>query len=129
MFRNREVFLQFCKFGVVGIISLLVDYGLMIGFVEVFAMDYFAACAFSYTSSVFVNYVLSMRYVFHGREDLSKTKEATIYFVLGLLGLLFNQAIMWFAVDLLGIYYTLAKLLSTLMVTGYNFISRKKFLE
>ena len=110
-------------------LSLLVDYGLMIIFVEAFAMDYFTACAFSYTSSVFVNYILSMRYVFHGREDLSKTKEATIYFILGLFGLLCNQVFMWIAVDVLGIYYTLGKLLSALLVTGYNFISRKKFLE
>lgn len=126
---NRGVFLQFAKFGVVGIFSLLVDYGLMIVLVEIMQMDYFGACAFSYTTSVIVNYMLSMRFVFHGREDLSKTKEATIFFLLSLLGLLLNQMIMWFAVDMLGIYYTLAKLLSTGMVTGYNFISRKKFLE
>ena len=70
-----------------------------------------------------------MRFVFHGREDLSKTKEATIFFLLSLIGLMLNQMIMWVAVDMLGIYYTLAKLLSTGMVTGYNFMSRKKFLE
>jgi len=36
---------------------------------------------------------------------------------------------MWFAVEILGIYYVAAKLLSTLLVTNYNFISRKKFFE
>lgn len=129
MFKKKELVLQFCKFGVVGIISLLVDYGFMITLVEIMQVDYFKACAFSYTLSVLVNYVLSMRYVFHGREDISKTKEATIFFVLSLIGLLLNQIIMWLAVDMLGVYYAFAKLLSTLMVTGYNFISRKKFLE
>ena len=82
---NRGVFLQFAKFGVVGIFSLLVDYGLMIVLVEVMQMDYFGASAFSYTTSVIVNYMLSMRFVFHGREDLSKTKEATIFFLLSLI--------------------------------------------
>lgn len=129
MFKRRELVLQFCKFGLVGIISVFVDYGFMFALVEGFALDYFKACAFSYTLSVLVNYVLSMRYVFHGREDISKTKEATIFFLLSLIGLLLNQAIMWVAVDFIGIYYGLAKLLSTLMVTGYNFISRKTFLE
>lgn len=129
MFKRRELVLQFCKFGLVGIISLFVDYGAMFALVEGFALDYFKACAFSYTFSVIVNYVLSMRYVFHGREDISKTKEATIFFILSLIGLLLNQAIMWLAVDFIGIYYGVAKLMSTFMVTGYNFISRKTFLE
>jgi len=49
--------------------------------------------------------------------------------VLSLVGLFLNQAIMWVAVDMLGMYYMAAKLLSTLLVTNYNFISRKKFFE
>lgn len=129
MLKNRELILQFCKFGAVGIISLLVDYGLMVILVEAIGIDYFTACAFSYTSSVLVNYVLSMRYVFHGREDMSKTKEATIYFILSFIGLGLNQMIMLLAVDVLGIFYGIAKLMSTFMVTWYNFISRKKFLD
>lgn len=129
MLKNKELILQFCKFGLVGIISLLTDYGFMILLVEGMGKDYFRACAFSYTLSVLVNYVLSMRYVFHGREDISKTKEATIFFMLSLIGLLLNQMIMWVAVDMVGMFYGLAKLLSTFMVTWYNFISRKKFLE
>ncbi len=129
MFRNKELILQFCKFGLVGIISLFVDYGFMILLVEGMGADYFKASAFSYTLSVLVNYMLSMRYVFHGREDVSKTKEATIFFVLSLIGLLLNQMIMWVAVDVVGLFYAVAKLLSTFMVTWYNFISRKKFLE
>jgi putative flippase GtrA len=107
----------------------MVDYGLMVILIEVFGVDYFKACAFSYTFSVFVNYVLSMRYVFHGREDMSKAKEATIYFILSFIGLGLNQMIMWLAVDALGIFYGIAKLMSTFMVTWYNFISRKIFLE
>ena len=129
MFKNKELFLQFCKFGLVGILSLVVDYGFMVALVEGFGADYFKACAFSYTLSVFVNYVLSMRYVFHGRDDMSKAKEAGIYFVLSLIGLILNQIIMWLAVDVIGIFYGVAKLISTFMVTWYNFISRKKFLE
>lgn len=125
MFKNRGLVLQFCKFGAVGIISFIVDYTVMILLVEGLGIGYFGACAFSYTLSVTVNYLLSMRYVFHGRDDMSKAKEATIYFVLSLIGLGLNQMIMWIAVDTLGIFYGLAKILSTLMVTWYNFFSRK----
>jgi putative flippase GtrA len=70
-----------------------------------------------------------MKYVFHGKEDMSRMKEASIFFVLSLIGLLLNQMVMWFTVECLGIYYAAAKMLSTLMVTNYNYLSRKKFLE
>lgn len=126
MIRNRALILQYCRFAAVGITSLMVDYIVMIFLAET-TMDYFGASAFSYTVSVFVNYILSMKYVFHSRDDMSRTKEATIFFLLSLVGLGLNQIIMWYAVDVLHIYYTLAKLLSTALVTNYNFISRKKF--
>lgn len=131
MLTNKEFILQYMKFAAVGIASLIVDYGVLVYLTESSALglDYFKASAFSYTLSVFVNYFLSMKYVFHGREDMGKLKEASIFFILSLMGLLLNQVIMWIAVDLLGIYYVAAKLLSSLLVTNYNFISRKKFFE
>ena len=131
MLRNNTLVLQYAKFAVVGITSLMVDYVFMVFLTEnsAFGLDYFQASAFSYTLSVFVNYILSMKFVFHGRDDMGKVKEATIFFVLSLVGLFLNQMIMWIAVELLSIYYVGAKLLSTLLVTNYNFISRKKFFE
>lgn len=126
---NRRLLIQFCKFAAVGITSLIVDYGLMIFLTENSALGYFKACAFSYTMSVLVNYILSVKFVFQVKEDMSKTKEASIFFVLSLIGLLLNQIFMLFFVDFLGIYYAAAKLLSTLLVTSYNFVSRKKCLE
>ena len=131
MFRNNTLVLQYCKFAVVGITSLMVDYVFMVFLTEnsAFGLDYFQASAFSYTLSVFVNYYLSMRFVFHGKEEMSRVKEASIFFILSLVGLLLNQAMMWIAVEVFHIYYVAAKLLSTLLVTNYNFISRKKFFE
>lgn len=131
MFKNNALVLQYAKFAIVGIISVMVDYVFMVFLAEnsAFGLDYFQASAFSYTLSVFVNYILSMKYVFQGRDDMGKVKEASIFFVLSLVGLFLNQMIMWMAVELFGIYYVVAKLLSTLLVTNYNFISRKKFFE
>ena len=131
MFKNNALVLQYAKFAIVGIISVMVDYVFMVFLAEnsAFGLDYFQASAFSYTLSVFVNYILSMKYVFQGRDDMGKVKEASIFFMLSLVGLFLNQMIMWAAVELIGLYYVAAKLLSTLLVTNYNFISRKKFFE
>lgn len=129
MFKSRGLILQYCKFAAVGITSLMIDYGTLVFLTETTALGYFKASAFSYTLSVFVNYFLSMRYVFEGKEEMSKMKEASIFFVLSLVGLFLNQIAMWVAVDVFGIYYAAAKLLSTLLVTNYNFVSRKACFE
>ena len=129
MLKTKEWAIQFVRFASVGLISLAVDYGFMVILNEATDMGYFRACAFSYTLSILVNYVLSMRYVFHSREDMSKTKEVSIFLGISLVGLGLNQVAMWLLVDVLQIYYAMAKLLAAGMVTGYNFVSKKTFLE
>ena len=126
MFRNNALVLQYCKFAAVGITSLIVDYVFMVFFTEntAFGLDYFQACAFSYTLSVFVNYFLSMKYVFQSREDMGKVKEASIFFVLSLIGLFLNQMIMWFAVEILGIYYLHFLLQTIISYHVRNFLNK-----
>ena len=120
MKRVKKLLLQFCKFGLVGTLCFCIDYGLMILLTERTGLHYFTSSAISFTVSVVVNYILSMRFVF---------QEMAIFVALSLVGLALNQMIMWIAVELFRIFYAVAKILSTMLVTTYNFISRKLFLE
>lgn len=129
MEKLKELVLQFCKFGMVGTFCFCIDYGLMIFLTESHLMTYYASSAVSFIASVVVNYVLSMRFVFVSKEGMSKIQEIMIFITLSMVGLLLNQMIMFLAVELLGMFYAVAKVFATLMVTAYNFISRKKFLE
>lgn len=129
MEKLKELVLQFCKFGMVGTFCFCIDYGLMIFLTESHLMTYYASSAVSFIASVVVNYVLSMRFVFVAKEGMGKIQEIMIFITLSMVGLLLNQMIMFLAVELLGMFYAVAKVFATLMVTAYNFISRKKFLE
>jgi len=44
-----------------------------------------------------------------------------IFVALSLVGLTLNQMIMWIVVDFFGMFYALAKIFSTMLVTTYNF--------
>ena len=129
MNRIKELVIQFCKFGAVGGLCFGIDYGLMVLLTETHMLHYFASSAVSFTVSVVVNYILSMRFVFNGKEDMTKAEEMFIFVTLSMIGLVLNQMIMWFAVEYLGMFYAVAKIFSTKLVTMYNFVSRKRFLE
>ena len=52
-----------------------------------------------------------------------------IFVALSVVGLILNQVMMWFFVDITNIYYIFAKVLATIIVMIWNFVSRKIWLE
>jgi putative flippase GtrA len=129
MKKIQQLAVQFCKFGLVGTVCFCIDYSLMVLLTEFTGLGYFWSSAVSFVVSVVVNYILSMRYVFAGKEELGRVQEMAIFVALSMIGLALNQMFMWIAVDFFGLFYAIAKIFSTMLVTIYNFISRKLFLE
>ncbi len=128
----KDLIQQFMKFGVVGTIAFLIDYGVLMLLNQGFGMDATVAAFISYIVSVIFNYVASMRYVFTRRDDISRRREFTIFVVLSLIGLVINEIIMYFGVMALGntaLMVTAVKLVATVIVMVWNFFSRKKWLE
>lgn len=120
---------QFGKFAIVGLTSLAVDYALLMFLVEACEADLFFSTTVSFIVSVIINYVLSMRYVFDHREGMSRKRKFTIFAILSAVGLGLNDLYMFVGVTMLNIGYQAMKLISTFLVTWYNFFSRKKFLS
>ena len=122
------LFWQFVKFGFVGGICFLFDYGLLALFREVFQMPVLFASGLSFTLSTVLNYFLSMRYVFQSRGG-SKWLEFLLFAALSAGGLGINQLIMWLGTGVLSFHYLLVKLGATAVVLVYNFLTRKGLLE
>ena len=125
----KKLIAQFMKFGVVGIIAFLIDYGLMVALTEFFGVPYLISNTVSFIVSVIFNYVASMRYVFERRDDLSRRREFIIFVVLSIIGLILNDVLMWLFVSIWFIDYRIAKFIVTFLVAIWNFVTRKIFLE
>jgi len=125
----KKLIAQIMKFGVVGVIAFLIDYGLMVFLTEVFHVDYLISATISFTVAVVFNYLASMRYVFSHKEGLSRRREFIIFVALSVVGLLLNDLLMWVGVDLLAVDYRVTKIVVTVMVMVYNFVTRKVFLD
>lgn len=125
----KKLLEQILAFGVVGIAATFIDYFLMILCTEVFHIFYLLSSTISFLVSLVFNYIFSMKFVFHGRDDLSRKKEFLIFFILSILGLLINQAVLWIMVEFFHLFYAIGKIFATAVVMIWNFITRKLFLE
>ena len=124
----RTLFEPIIKFGLVGCLCFFIDYGIMVFLTEVVNVNYLISSGISFSVSVIVNYVLSLAFVFDTKKG-NKIKEFVIFVVLSIIGLGINQVLMWFCVDVLGIFYMISKIGATAVVMVYNFITRKLILE
>ncbi len=125
----KKLIAQLMKFGVVGVIAFIIDYGLMVILTELLHMNYLISATLSFTVSVIFNYLASMRYVFRHKEGMSRTREFIIFVVLSVIGLGINDLIMWLGTGIGGVSYLITKLVATFIVMVWNFVTRKKFLD
>lgn len=132
---------QIVKFGLVGVLCTLIDFACYTG-CNLIGIPYLISGIFGFTVSVIFNYILSMRYVFVRREDISRRKEFVIFVILSVIGLLLNEVLLYICVDMIymqvsslqslfnrDIAEIVAKLCATVVVMIYNFVSRKLILE
>lgn len=130
--RMKKLIEQIFKFGVVGIIATVIDFGVLYVLSQPLGMDPVISAGISFCVSLVFNYVASMRYVFTHREDMSRSREFVIFLVLSLIGLAINEVIMAAGVAVLGnsaLAVMGTKVLATAIVMVWNFVSRKKWLD
>ena len=125
---SEKIIIQLIKFGIVGVIATVIDFGVLMFLKELMHIDVLAASAVAFSVSVIANYILSMLFVFESSGN-SKVKEFLIFVALSIGGLLLNQFIMWIGTEILTAYYLWVKAFALVFVPIYNFVTRKIFLE
>ena len=121
---------QIIKFGVVGGLAFIIDYGLLIFCTEVLGINYLISSAIAFSIAVIFNYILSTLWVFDtsGNQN-DKRMQFVAFVVLSIIGLGLTELLMWLGTDVIGIYYLITKIGATAIVMVYNFVTRKMLLE
>ncbi len=125
----HDLIKQMFKFGIVGGIAFFIDFSVLYLCTDVFGIYYLISSVISFIVSVIFNYILSVKWVFNVNNDNSSRKNFMIFIILSVIGLLINELIMYIMVDKLKVYYMLSKIVSTVVVMIFNFITRKIILE
>ena len=127
--KTKKILVQIFKFAIVGVVATLIDFLFLYIFREFFKFPVVLANTLSFVISVIYNYTASIKWVFYVNKEKSAKKQFITFIIFSVIGLLINDLIMWISVDQLNIYYLLAKIIATLIVMVFNFVSRKIFLE
>ena len=133
---------QILKFGVVGFVCFLIDFGITTGFTNILGVHYLISKFLGFVVSAIVNYILSIKFVFTQKKEMDKKKEFTVFLILSAFCLLINEIVMYICIDGAyahsaflqekisdGLMVSISSIIATGIVMVYNFISRKLFLE
>lgn len=115
--------LQLIKFLGVGAIATIIQYLLLILFVEFDVLNPVAASAASYSISAVFNYLANYYITFD--SDVKHHVAAMKFTVVAVFGLALNTLCMYILFSMLGLYYILAQLITTGIVLAWNFFAHK----
>jgi putative flippase GtrA len=125
--RSDRTIVQFIRYGLVAVVALAFDFGTYALLVRGSDVHPVLAATIGFTLGLFVNYLLSILWVFKQRTR-SKRVEFITFFAVGLIGLGLTDLIIWvLAVEMHG-DELIAKLVATAIVFFWNFGARKMLL-
>lgn len=123
----KKLINQILKFGVVGGIAFVIDYGILFLLAKVIGLNELISAAISFIISLTFNYFLSTKWVFEAKKQTPK--EVIIFVLLSVVGLGINEVLIYLGTKKLGIDVMIVKLFATAIVMVYNFITRKLIIE
>lgn len=147
-----NTFIQFFRYCFVGGFAFVVDFGVLALLVELFSVPHVVAATISFIAGLAVNYILSTFWIFKKSNVNNRMAEFAVFALIGVVGLLINDGIIWIFQDLLGTnlilggtqaiendevkyyifgtvqYYMVGKIVATAVSFVWNFVARKLIL-
>ncbi|MFA6492789.1 MAG: GtrA family protein [Patescibacteria group bacterium] len=121
---RRRFVRQFVKFGLVGVSSTIIDWGIFYFLNLTFGIYYLTAKVLSFSVAVINSFVWNRRWTFRS-TDPNRNREFTKFLIIALVGLFINALIMYLAVSIFHTRKIVGLIFSTGIVTFWNFLANK----
>lgn len=127
---------ELCRYAVVGAVSFLLDFMILMSVHNVlmtcFAGSLYLATALGFLGGIMLNTYLSVKYVFIDRAGGMYKHGLVMHdyikiVMIGIIGLGLTEVGMFIGVDFIGIYYLWSKIVVTAIVFLWNYWARKVF--
>lgn len=126
---KEELLIQIINFLIVGGIATLIDWLLYFILYNYVKLSPLLANIISYSISTLYSYIISVKFVFNVNKNNSKKKNFIIFVTISIIGLLLSEGLIYLMVNVFDLHKMLAKIISTVIVMFFNFVSKKYFLE
>lgn len=126
-FPSTERFWEVFRFLVVGGSCFLLEYFLLFALTEFVGFDPLISAPIAFTISLIVNYILCVYVVFHAENQSGR--QMFFFILTSIMGLGINQLVMWFFIDIIGIWYMFAKVIASAIVMIWNYFTKRYILK
>lgn len=116
---------QLIRFIIIGCITVFLDLTILIILTDFFNVHYLISTATGFIIASCINYILSVKFVFYTGRFKKRSNEIFVFMMVTSLGIILNHIIMYSGHELLLINYKLVKILSLVLVTIFNFLTKK----
>lgn len=115
------------KYGIVAVVALIADSGSAFALTHA-GVQYLVSFTVGFLIGTVVNFLLSHGYVFKDPVIKSKAMNFTMFAVIGVIGLVGTDIIIWVIHGKLSGSLVAAKLIAVIVVFFWNFLARRQFL-
>lgn len=130
LFRRRDGALagQVLRYLISGGTAFCVDFGIMAALKEGAGMNAAVAASIGNLAGLIVTYLLSIFWIFSRRRFTNPCVEFLLFFLVGLSGTGLTYVLMYLFTSAGSVHYMVAKLVTVVLVTGWNFVLKKRLL-
>lgn len=127
--RYTEILLQqkIIKYFFVGSSAAIIDITIFLIFAKILGFNYLIIGTIGFIIATFVNYYLSIRFVFTSNIRFSAATEVSLIYFISTIGLLLNLCALYVFIDILIFDKIISKMFASSSVFIWNFITRNNF--
>lgn len=120
--------MKLVKYFFVGGTAAVVDIGLFLIFAKVLSYNYLIVGFFTFIIATFVNYYLSIRFIFESGKKFKKKYEIILIYIVSASSLVLNLFLLFTFYELLEIDVGISKIIVTGLLFFYNYSLRRYFI-
>lgn len=108
--------------------AFLLDFSTLFLLTRFLGLHYLLSGGIAFGLGLATNYLLSISWVFNVHRLENRFAEFGVFAVIGLVGLLLTEVLLWFFTEKLSLHYLISKLASVFFVYLWNFSARRYLL-
>lgn len=124
---SKDSISDFVRYLFVGGIAALTDLAIFFVFAKLLDYNYLVITIIGFAIATYVNYILSIKFVFNSRARFSRRTEITLTYIVSTIALVVHMAVLYYLIDLLNSDKMLSKILAIGSAFIFNFLLRKYY--